>query len=131
MPQAFLPLFHFKISKLPIFQIYDFSCVCRNKDVCRIQMSYGDHVVSMPNEQNKFYMYCHNLGFTRKDPGIDILWERHIAIGSMSLRVSTKHFNPADVTNEGTLTEIATSLRSLSLIENGVKMECYRCSNRC
>ena len=112
MPQASIQHFHLQISKLPISQIYDFSCVCRNKDVCRIQMNYGDHVVSMPNEKNKFYLYCQNLGFPRKDPEIDILWERHIAIGSKALQVSTKHFNPADVTNQGTLTEKATSLRS-------------------
>ena len=59
MPQASEHRFHLQISKLPIFQIYDFSCVCRNKDVCRIQMSYGEHFVSIPNEKNKFYMYCH------------------------------------------------------------------------
>ena len=67
-------------------------------------MSYGDHVRLMPRTREQFKLYCVNLGYTAKDPHIGELWDHHTdPTRKRALYVSTKHFDPVDIMDNGKL----------------------------
>jgi hypothetical protein len=67
-------------------------------------MTYGDHLSMMPRTREQFNLYCVNLGYTAKDPHIGELWDRHSDLTrNYPVYVSTKHFDPVDIMDNGKL----------------------------
>jgi hypothetical protein len=58
----------------------------------------------MPRTREQFNLYCVNLGYTAKDPHIGELWDRHSDLTrNYPVYVSTKHFDPVDIMDNGKL----------------------------
>ena len=68
--------------------------------ICGSKLKYGDNAKDMPRDRPLFDMYCLHLGLDRKD--FDALFAKH---GNNRLFVSTKHFDPVDIGDDGALKE--------------------------
>ncbi len=68
-------------------------------------MTFGDHVVAMPDDYGTFELYAKNIGYKQSD--VKSMHEQHRT--RTKLFLSTKHFDPVDVKYNGTLREVVKS----------------------